>query len=134
MSPRRTRLVSPFLAAFALTIVLSGCATNTGPTRYTDEVRDNYRRACLEANAARLSTADAEAYCSCTYDGLASKIPFADFKRFDEEVRDRAGDELRTRADLQSEFPEIVALFESCVTQGPTPPAPPTTASAPTSR
>jgi hypothetical protein len=114
------------LAVVALALSLSGCAANTGPKKYNDDIKANYTKACTAANTEKLSVADAATYCECTYNGLSqgdSAVPFSDFKAFDNDVRAKAGSDLKTKADLAAKYPKIVEIFDKCVAAGPAAPA-----------
>jgi hypothetical protein len=117
-------------ALLAGALVLAGCATNFGPDNYNAEVRDNYMENCIEGSSQRLSASDAAAYCECTFKGLQDKIEFDLFKDFETYLRENVGEDVNDRDDLENpKYREIIAVFDSCVSQGP---SAPTTTGTPT--
>ena len=122
----------PFLLVlFAAAILLAGCATNLGPKTYTSEVRDNYMENCIAGSTDGLGASGAATYCECTFSELQKSIGFDHFKDFEAYLRENVGDAINTRDDLVKQgvkYADIIRVLDGCVTQGPSPPSPSTTA------
>ena len=122
---RATRLLPVLLAA----LVLAGCSTsgNTpdsyperpddifaevpeGANRNDFAVWQNYRDACLEANA-DLDDQTAQDICTCTWDAYVEQVPFEVFVEFDRTIRERIGDIGDNRASVEQIAANVVAEY-----------------------
>lgn len=122
---RATRLLPVLLAA----LVLAGCSTsgNTpdsyperpddidapapeGVDRNNFAVWENYRDACLEANA-DLDDQTAQDICTCTWDAYVEQVPFEVFVEFDRTIRERIGDIGDNRASVEQIAANVVAEY-----------------------
>jgi hypothetical protein len=118
------------LAALALVpaLVLAGCSTPGGVDEYSDadfQVRRNFIDACLTANSGEdLSDEDAQSFCDCWWRAVEETVPFEQFKKDNEAIKD-AIDE--GRFNNQDDFETVAGATyragrdEGCIQVGPTP-------------
>ncbi len=114
-----------FFGLFVVALmVVSGCANNGVPTKYTQQVEANHMETCNEgATLTAMNATDAAAYCVCTYRKLEEQIPFRRFRDYEDFLRANAGDSVNTIDDLAApgRYPDIVTLMRSCSPVGPIP-------------
>jgi hypothetical protein len=109
------------LVLLAAVVLLAGCSRDLGPKTYTDEVRDNYQKTCVDGSKDKLGDAGAATYCQCTYAALVANVHFDRFKEFETYLRQHVGNDLNTSNDLKnSKYSDIYDLFNACVPVGPT--------------
>ena len=119
------------LLVLLLGLALGGCAIDNGPSSYTADVATNYDKACRDASTARLGAEGAAAYCKCTFDELKVTVPFDVFNEFDDYVREKAGDTVNSRADLEARFgATVLPVLDKCVAALPAGPSAPSTTAA----
>ena len=109
------------LVLLTAVLVLAGCSQNLGPKTYTDEVKSNYHENCVKGSTEKMGATEATKYCDCTYDAFVSGISFDKFTSFESYLRSHVGDDIKTATDLKAKYPEIFALLNGCVVQGPAP-------------
>ena len=79
----------------SLVLVLGGCGSSSDPESWEEaeegdfEVRENFLKACLEANLGEggFNDADADAYCTCSFDEMRESLTFDEFKQLDDGLR-----------------------------------------------
>ena len=112
---------------------LAGCASNGDPTKYTQEVKDNFSRACTEGLAGSSKISNAEQYCSCVIDKFSGPVSsdkpntpvvaFSKFKDFDAELRTKIDKgEIKSFDDISKQYPQYAPYFTDCVSAGPAAP------------
>ncbi len=123
----------------AVLVTLAGCAPSNDPSRYTDEVRENFLTACTEGSQGKLGEQAARDYCTCVYDDISRPeeqggIAFDDFKKLDDELRDRIGDDVNNADDLATVNQRYRDIIGICSSAGPRPVTTTTGATTTTSR
>ena len=112
------------LVLLTAVVVLAGCSQNQGPKTYTDEVKSNYTKTCVEGSTQKLGSTAAATYCQCTIDALSAPngIHFDTFKSFETYLREHVGDDINTRDDLAKtgKYDAILKIFDTCAPVGPT--------------
>ncbi|MCU0273085.1 MAG: hypothetical protein MUE34_07635 [Acidimicrobiales bacterium] len=81
-----------------------------GADRNNFAVWENYRDACLEANA-DLDDQTAQDICTCTWDAYVEQVPFEVFVEFDRTIRERIGDIGDNRASVEQIAANVVAEY-----------------------
>ncbi len=105
-TPPRSRFTSGRLGMVlaAAVLVLSACTPSGQPKDYDTTTEENFIEAC-ELNGDEQAT-DVAAVCRCSYDAIVAQIPFEDFERFDEELRD----------DINAQFDDrISGIVADCI-------------------
>ena len=114
------------LALLAAVALLAGCSRDLGPKTYTDEVKANYTKTCVDGATDRLGEAAATTYCECTYAAISAPAPagvhFDRFKDFETYLRENVGTNINNIGDLEKidKYDDILKLFAGCVVAGPT--------------
>jgi hypothetical protein len=113
----RRRRSPALLAALAVVVLLlAGCSGQRDPGSYTESVKTHYKESCATqflldhnhidvANDATLETRTAAAekgsskseisetddYCTCAWKIISKKVPFGDFKKINDDLRENGG-------------------------------------------
>jgi hypothetical protein len=110
------------IGALGLILVLAGCSAPGQVKSYNADVQRNFNDACMRANDAKLSDAQASELCGCWYNQVTTTISFDTFKKMDEAIRDAIDKgEFNNESDFERVAPQLynVVKNSSCVQQGP---------------
>jgi hypothetical protein len=112
------------LVLLAAVVLLAGCSRDLGPKTYTDEVKANYTKTCVDGSTEKLGAAAAATYCECTYAAISAPagIHFDRFKSFETYLREHVSNDINTRKDLEDthKYDDILKLLDGCAPVGPT--------------